>query len=66
MKESYREGTANHPGPEPCEGGVRPHLKRWTGVSVGWVLSSEIACFRTPMLSDDQKAKRLRATNASV
>jgi hypothetical protein len=21
MKESYREGVANHPGPEPCEGG---------------------------------------------
>jgi len=21
MKESYREGIANHPGPEPCEGG---------------------------------------------
>ena len=20
MKESYREGVANHPGPEPCEG----------------------------------------------
>src|SRR5271157_162831 len=21
MKESYREGVPNHPGPEPCEGG---------------------------------------------
>ena len=21
MKESYREGVTNHPGPEPCEGG---------------------------------------------
>ena len=21
MKESHREGVANHPGPEPCEGG---------------------------------------------
>ena len=21
MKESYREGVANHSGPEPCEGG---------------------------------------------
>ena len=20
MKESYRKGVANHPGPEPCEG----------------------------------------------
>jgi len=28
------------------------HLKRWTGVSVGWVLSSEIACSRVPTPSD--------------
>ena len=21
MKESYREGVASHPGPQPCEGG---------------------------------------------
>src|SRR5258708_37153803 len=43
MKESYREGVANHSGPEPCEAAVTSHLKRWTGVSVGWVLSSEIS-----------------------
>src|SRR5215472_12465367 len=43
MKESYREGVANHPGPEPCEGGpARPHLKRWTGAPTGWVSSSVI------------------------
>lgn len=28
------------------------HLKRWTGVSAGWVLSFEIPCFGTPMVLD--------------
>jgi len=28
------------------------HLKRWTGVSAGWVLSSEIGCFGEPTASD--------------
>src|ERR1017187_3176931 len=43
MQESYREGIASRPGPEPCEGSREAalELKRWTGVSVGWVLSSE-------------------------
>ena len=27
MKESYREGIANHPGPEPCEGGREAALE---------------------------------------
>jgi hypothetical protein len=27
MKESYREGIANHPGPEPCEGGRETALE---------------------------------------
>jgi hypothetical protein len=27
MKESYREGVANHPGPEPCEGGRKVALE---------------------------------------
>jgi hypothetical protein len=27
MKESYREGVANHPGPEPCEGGRKDALE---------------------------------------
>ena len=27
MKESYREGVANHPGPEPCEGGGNAALE---------------------------------------
>ena len=27
MKESYREGLANHPGPEPCEGSRKAALE---------------------------------------
>jgi len=27
MQESYREGVANHPGPEPCEGGREAALE---------------------------------------
>ena len=27
MKESYGEGIANHPGPEPCEGGRKAALE---------------------------------------
>jgi len=27
MKESHREGVANHPGPEPCEGGGNAALE---------------------------------------
>jgi len=27
MKESYREGVANHSGPEPCEGGSNVALE---------------------------------------
>jgi len=27
MKESYREGVTNHPGPEPCEGGRKTALE---------------------------------------
>lgn len=27
MKESYREGVTNHPGPEPCKGGRKTALE---------------------------------------
>ncbi len=41
MKESCRKGVANHPDPEPCEGGpLRAHLKRWEGAYAGWVSRS--------------------------
>ena len=44
MKESYREGLANHPGPESCAGGGDVLGEALTGVHVGRVFSSEITC----------------------
>src|SRR6266571_1681304 len=41
MKESYRKGVATILAPSHARATARPHLKRWTGVYVGWVLSSE-------------------------
>src|SRR5207248_4085010 len=32
------------------------HLKRWTGVSAGWVLSSEIGCFGQATASDSTES----------
>jgi hypothetical protein len=29
MKESYREGVASHPDPQPCEGGREAALEAW-------------------------------------
>ena len=29
MQESYREGVASHPGPQPCEGGREAALEAW-------------------------------------
>ena len=29
MKESYREGIASRPGPQPCEGGCEAALEAW-------------------------------------
>ncbi len=43
MKESYRKRTSDPTWPRAMRGqAVRLHLKRWTGVYVGGVLSSEI------------------------
>ena len=35
MKESYREGVANHPGPESCAGGGNTPGEALTGVHIG-------------------------------
>ena len=44
---------------------MRPHLKRWTGVSVGWVLSSEIVCCGEPTASDSKEGNNAQRANAS-
>lgn len=38
MKESYREGVANHPDPESCEGGRKTALEALTGAQIGRVI----------------------------
>ena len=66
MKESYREGIANHPGPEPCEGSRKAALERWTGVSVGWVLSSEKVDSGKPTGSDGPEGHNKSHDSASA
>ena len=46
MKESYRKGIANHPGPESCVIGRKVRHEALTGVQAGWVLSREIDPFQ--------------------
>ncbi len=41
MKESYREGIANHPDPESCAGGGNTPGEALTGAHIGQLLSSE-------------------------
>lgn len=42
MKESYREGIANHPDPKSCGLSRKGGAEAWTGEQAGWVLSCEI------------------------
>jgi hypothetical protein len=61
-----REGAANHLAPSHARAAVRMHLKRWTGVSVGWVLSSEIVWCREPTASDSKEGYNVTHDNASA
>lgn len=38
MKESYREGVANHPDPESCAGSRKTALEALTGAQIGRVI----------------------------
>ena len=66
MKESYREGVANHSDPEPCEGGREAALEALNRglCRLGIELRNERS--RMLMASGFQKATWLRATNASA
>ena len=66
MKESYGEGVASHPGPEPCEGGREAALEALDRGICRLGIELRNAWSRTPMTSDDQKATRMYAKNASV
>ena len=67
MKESYRKGLANHPGPESCEGSAKRKaaLEALTGVYAGFVLSSEIDYFRVPTRSDGSEGNTTAGATAS-
>ena len=45
---------------------MRLYLKRWTGVSAGWVLSSEIVWCREPTASDSKEGHNAAHANASA
>src|ERR1043166_7693333 len=66
MKESYREGVANRPGPEPCEGGREVALEALDRGICRLGIELRIGCFRMPMVSDPQKAIWLGARTASA
>ena len=48
MKESCREGLANHPDPESCVASRKAAMEALTGAPVGRVLSCEIFAFGVP------------------
>ena len=61
MKESHREGVANHLGPEPCEGSRKAVLEALDRGICRLGIELRNQWFRKPMASSHQKATRLRA-----
>ena len=61
MRESHREGVANHPGPEPCEGSRKAVLEALDRGICRLDIELRNQWFRKPMASSHQKATRLRA-----
>ncbi len=55
MKESYRKAWRTTLGPSHVTAVARLHLKRWTGVSVGWVLNPEKVDSGKPTASGSQE-----------
>src|ERR1700757_1091663 len=66
MKESYREGVANHSGPEPCEGGREAALEALDRGLYRLGIELRNKGSRMLMASGLQKATRLHAINASA
>src|SRR5215471_7417424 len=58
MKESDREGVANHSGPKPCEGGREAALEALGRCICGLGIELRNTCSRMLMGSDAQKATR--------
>ena len=61
MKESYGEGVANHPGPEPCEGRRKAALEALDRGICRQDIELRNIRSGTLMVSEPQKAIRLRA-----
>jgi hypothetical protein len=68
MNESYREGIASQPGPQPCEGAARPHLKG-NGVRYRYFVAAgarvQVAGWRIP-LSAQKRVVGLRHERGSA
>ena len=60
MKESYREGPANHSGPEPCECSCKAALEALDRGICRQGIELRNPCSGAPMGSGTQKAIRLR------
>ena len=60
MKESYREGPANHSGPEPCECSCKAALEALDRGICRQGIELRNPCSGVPMGSGTQKAIRLR------
>ena len=65
MKESYREGVASHPGPEPCEGSRKTALEALDRGICRLGIELRKRQFREPTASDCQEGHDAAHTNAS-
>ena len=66
MKESYREGVANHPGPEPCEGSRKAALEALDRGICGLGIELRKRQSREPTASDSQEGHNESHDNASA
>ena len=66
MKESYREGIANHPGPEPCEGSREAALEALDRGICRLGIELRKSQIRKPTASDSQEGHNATHDNASA
>jgi len=66
MKESYREGVANHPGPEPCEGSRKAALEALDRGICGQGIELRKRQSREPTVSDQPEGNRAGRASASA
>ena len=66
MRESYRKGVANHPGPEPCEGDREAALEALDRGICGLGIELRKRQSREPTVSAMPEGNRAVRANASV